>query len=93
MHGRECIVGGMVGGMCSREHAWQEVSMVEDMCGGGGGGGRGHIHAGEMATEAGGTHPTGMPTCLVVEFKCNSNYQTDELNAKTDVSRYFLSTQ
>ena len=54
---------------------------------------QGGMHAGEMATEAGGTHPAGMPTCLVVDFKCNSNNQTDELNAKTDVSRYFLSTQ
>ena len=50
--------GGMHGrGVCiARGHVWQG-----SMCGGGGmhGGGEG-VRAGEKATEAGGTYPTGM---------------------------------
>ena len=46
-------------------HAWQR----RGACVAGGMHGKGHmwqegVHAGEMATEVGGTHPTGMHSCL-----------------------------
>ena len=52
------------GSMCGRESYVAEVA-----CMAGGMHGRGHmwqegVHAGEMATEVGGTHPTGMHSCL-----------------------------
>ena len=55
VHGGEaCIAGGMRGGVVC---AWQRAYMAGSMCVGGGG------CAGEMATDAGGTHPTGMHSC------------------------------
>ena len=56
--------------MCvARGHGWQGACMAEGemhgrgacvcVCGGGGG----VMRAGETATEAGGTHPTGMHSC------------------------------
>ena len=58
MHGRvcawwgACMAGGMHGGghVCGEGHAWQW--------------GGGACVAGETAIAAGGTHPTGMPSCF-----------------------------
>ena len=53
----ECAYeGGVHGG----GHAWQGV------CGWGDMHGRWDMHAGETATEAGGTHPTGMNSCYLL---------------------------
>ena len=54
MHGRGCAWQGDVhgGGICDRRHSWWGV------CGG----------AGEMATAVGGTHPTGMHSCLLLKM-------------------------
>ena len=56
VHGK----GGVWEGVCGRGHVWQG-----GMCGVGVHG-RGGMRAGEMATEAGGTHPTGIHSCLVL---------------------------
>ena len=52
-------------GVHGRGHVWQGrgVCMVGGMCGRGVHGGGGGMRAGETATEAGGTHPTGMHSC------------------------------
>ena len=76
MHGREHAWQGacMAGDMHGRGHAWQGTCMAgsmhsseymagEGMCGGGRAWG-----AGQMATETGGTHPTGMHSCSCVHF-------------------------
>ena len=54
MHGEGCVWHGacMVGGVCMVGHAWWGVCLV------------GACMAGEMATAAGGMHPTGMHSCL-----------------------------
>ena len=65
MHGGECAWQGvcMVGGMCGRGHVWQEGHAWQGhawwglMCG------RGPCVAGETATAAYGTYPTGMHSC------------------------------
>ena len=79
MHGRFMCGRGacLVGGICGRGCVWQGVSMVGS-CMAGGMHGRGHAWqgkhgrgyawlgvcvAGEMATAAGGMHPTGMHSC------------------------------
>ena len=60
-----CEVGACVVRRC----AWQRGACVaKEVCGGGVCMARGHawqggVHAGEMATEAGGTYPTGMHSC------------------------------
>ena len=46
----------MVGGVHVGGHAWQGVCVV------------GGVHAGETATEAGGTHHTGMHSCLLLNL-------------------------
>ena len=54
-----CMVGGMHGGgMHGRGHAWWGHSWQGDMHGRGGA-----CVAGEMATAAGGMHPTGIRSC------------------------------
>ena len=55
MHGQGCVCGGW--DMCGERHAWQGV------CVAGGHARWGACVTGEMATEAGGTHPTGMHSC------------------------------
>ena len=59
------------GGMCGRVSVWQGMCMVGGACMAGGMRGRGHAWqdgmgtcvAGETATAAGGTHPTGIHSC------------------------------
>ena len=66
MHARgrgACQGARMVGDICGRGCEWQGACMP-----GGGVHARGHacrrsVCAGEKATEAGGTHPTGMHSC------------------------------
>ena len=74
MHGRGCVHGrGRVwhgGGACTAGeawhacrgcgHAWQGLCAWQGACVARGGG----CMAGEMATAAGSTHPTGMHSCL-----------------------------
>ena len=78
MHGRRyawqesCIAGGVHG----RGHAWQQAYVAGGMHGGGCAWQRGYMGgwhawqgacmAGEMATAADGTHPTGMPSCCLL---------------------------
>ena len=54
MHGRGCAWqrGVHGGGICDRRHSWLGVCGV----------------AGEMATAVGGTHPTGMHSCLLLKM-------------------------
>ena len=61
------MVGGVVGGMCGREHAWQGGHALWGM---GGMHGRGSCMvrgcvAGEMAAAMDGKHPTGMLSCFL----------------------------
>ena len=69
MHGRVHAwhEGGMHGrGLCGRVvggHAWQGMCMAEGACMAGGHAWQGVRMAGEMATAADGTHPTGMHSC------------------------------
>ena len=64
-----CPGGGMHGrgGMCGRGCAWWlghvGACMGEGACMVGGACVAGGVHAGETATDAGGTHPTGMHSC------------------------------
>ena len=55
MHGRGACMAGAVHG---RRHAWQRGHAWQ-----GGMRGRGACVAGELATAAGGTHPSGMHSC------------------------------
>ena len=56
IHGR-----GLHGrGLCGRGHAWQGACVVGGMHD------RGACMAGEMATAAGGIHPTGMHSCFFI---------------------------
>ena len=51
------------------------VRIMGGMHGGGcvaGGAWQGGLHAGETATEAGGTHPPGMHSCLTIKTFCCS---------------------
>ena len=58
-----CMVGGMHGGGCvAGGHAWQEACMTGGVCMTG----EGACVAGEMATAAGGTHPTGMHSSFTI---------------------------
>ena len=60
VHGGACMVkGGMHGE--GGGHAWQG-----GMSGRGCVHGRVGVHAGQMATEAGSPHPTGMPSCVAI---------------------------
>ena len=67
-----CVAGGMHGG---RGHAWQ------GQCGG-----RGGVGAGEMATAASSTHPTGMHSCLFMQFV----YRSGTVNLNTVNSKFHL---
>ena len=67
-----CMVKG--GGICGegghtwqREHVWQVGHAWQE----GGYAWQGRMHAEEMATEAGGTHPTGMHSCYHCEGRLN----------------------
>ena len=55
--GGMCGRGGvcMAGGMCDRGYMWQGQGVGMH--------GRGDMYAGEVVTEAGGTHHTGMHSC------------------------------
>ena len=67
MHGRGCMTGGSAWqrGMHGRGHAWWgEECVVGSMRGGGGG-----VCVQEMATEACGTHPTGMHSCICIDLQ------------------------
>ena len=58
-----------------RGHAWQ------GQCGG-----RGDVGAGETATAAGSTHPTGMHSCLFMQFV----YRSGTVNSNTVNSKFHL---
>ena len=79
--GRACVTEGHAwqGGMHGRGqggHAWQGVCEVGVCMVGGGVHGRGQgacmsgrgVRAGETATEADGTHPTGMHSCFNISY-------------------------
>ena len=82
MHGkrRVCMAKGacIVNGECTWEYVWQKGGMHgkggihgRGACVTRGMYGRGHawqegMHAGEKVTEAGGTHPTGMHSCITL---------------------------
>ena len=73
----------MAGGVHGRGHAWQEghACMARDVHGGGAWQGdmcgRGACVAGQKATAAGGTHPTGMfSCCLYILFYLSSSLCT-----------------
>ena len=69
MHGsRVCVVVGacVAGGMHGRGHMWQGACMAWGYVVGGGWA----CVAGEMATAADGTHPTGMQLCLLIVPDC-----------------------
>ena len=51
------VVGACGGGGCMAERAWERGRAWQKEHG------RGGVHAGETATDAGGTHPTGMYSC------------------------------
>ena len=61
-----CVAGGcMAEGVCVRGregYVWQGACMA---------GGGGWVHAGETATEAGGTHLIGMHSCLQLVLRTN----------------------
>ena len=57
-------------------HAWQGACMAGGMRGRGGMHGRGTCVAGELATAAGGTHPSGMHSC--------SSNKTSQLQKKKE---------
>ena len=59
VHGRACVAGGMHGkGVCmAGGNVWWGVCVAEGVCM------AGQCVAGETATAAGGTHPTGMHSC------------------------------
>ena len=67
MRGRGCVLQGacIAGGVHGRGHAWCWGTCVAV----GDGGGGWVVRAEEAATEAGGTHPTGMHTCNLM-FYC-----------------------
>ena len=62
-----CVAGGacMAGG-----HAWQGVCMARGTCVA-----RACV-AGETATAAGGTHPTGMHSCFNLPLRCHRSMNT-----------------
>ena len=54
----------------SVSHSVHRCAWQRDMRSEGGMRGKGGMHAGETATEAGGTHTTGMHSCLNLLFQC-----------------------
>ena len=86
VHGGDCVAGGSA---WQEGHAWWKVACVANggwrghvwwrgsMCGRGQGdmhGREGGVLAGQMATEAGSTHPTGMHSCCLLKFLCKENH-------------------
>ena len=88
---RVCVAGVMhKEGVHGRGHVWQGACMDWGMCGGG----RGAVCAGEMATETGGTHPTGMHSCIKLNFprlciQCTYSHCTSFCNSCNELVRQY----